>query len=260
MTGITLLLTKLFGYQMYIGLATFLGCAYLKHSSRRIKIKDCKSLINSLYSNFNPHSLQENEQSLITKGGGSDLYGEIAYETFQIIMNKLKPKYKDTFVDLGSGLGKTVIQAYLDCNIKKCIGIELSPTRYAEAVKAKNKLEHGGYKKYRQKIEFWNKNLFDANISDATIILLNCLIDTSEEFRKKVMKKLSQIKHPAHLIVVTGVSGKSGEVFSHLTHKRLRAIEVLSLPTSWSPEGSPIILYELLPPETLLQKIHSLLG
>jgi len=93
------------------------------------------------------------------------------------------------FYDLGSGIGKAVIQVAMQTNVKKSVGIELSETRYniskvaakdvCMAIRTFTPAEQAmitvrkDITQLEQSIHFVNNDILDTDISDATCIYWN---------------------------------------------------------------------------------------
>ena len=90
---------------------------------------------------------------------------------------------KDTVYDLGCGDGRIVIAAAKKG--ARGVGIDIDPQRIAEAtVNAKD----AGV---TDKVRFIRGDLFQANISEATVVTLYLLTDLNLKLRPKLMKDLN---------------------------------------------------------------------
>jgi H3 lysine-79-specific histone-lysine N-methyltransferase len=67
----------------------------------------------------------------------SETYGETSFDRLQMIIDELKPKDRDVFVDLGSGVGQLVAHMAGGSKVKKAVGIEIAdvPGQYAETLR-----------------------------------------------------------------------------------------------------------------------------
>lgn len=77
------------------------------------------------------------------------------------------------FADLGSGVGKLAVQAYLECPIERAIAIELSETRHVRALRAWALLVASGdvlgeLGKSREGLCFRCEDLLDTNLEHVT--------------------------------------------------------------------------------------------
>jgi precorrin-6B methylase 2 len=189
-------------------------------------------LLKELYKEKSGYCINDNECASIKKSGGDDTYGEITDEAVQIIINELKPTADDVFYDLGSGIGRMTFKMYLDSPIKKAIGVELSPTRHANAMHIKCELEKRGKIDKGRILEFRNEDMMKTSIEDATIIYLasTCL---SNDFMKKITNRLAGLKKGLRVLSLR-----------KLPSRAFRKIKTLKLKMTWS-DSVPVHWYEL---------------
>lgn len=87
------------------------------------------------------------EDAAIAKVGGehASVYGEITSRGFATLAEAVGLHADDTFVDCGSGLGRTVVQAARDYGVRSSTGVEYAASRHklAEAHLARENDEHG---------------------------------------------------------------------------------------------------------------------
>ena len=75
-------------------------------------------------------TLEEDEQLASIGGDEAGVYGEITTVGFRGLAKRLQLGASDTYVDLGSGLGRTVFQAVSEFNVLQAVGIELAGSRH----------------------------------------------------------------------------------------------------------------------------------
>jgi precorrin-6B methylase 2 len=92
-------------------------------------------------------------------------------------------KKGDVLYDLGSGDGRIVISAAKAFGVRGT-GIDINPERIEEA--QKNAKDEG----VQDKVKFLNQDLFEANISDATVVTLYLLPSINLKLRPKLWKDL----------------------------------------------------------------------
>jgi tRNA A58 N-methylase Trm61 len=92
-------------------------------------------------------------------------------------------KPNDTVIDLGCGDGRILISAIRDFKAKKAIGYELNPELFSKTIK---EIENLGYEK---RIQIFNKDLFDADLSEATVITLYLTTSGNRLLRPKLKKE-----------------------------------------------------------------------
>lgn len=101
---------------------------------------------------------------------GSSAYGEITTAAAERMLLELGITEDDVFYDLGSGLGKLVVQVYLTTDAHKCVGIEISKTRCTYGQNAKQQMQQRGWLKSGRKLDFLNKDMLECDLSDATVV------------------------------------------------------------------------------------------
>lgn len=69
-------------------------------------------------------------------GHRCDRYGEITPRGFTSLGNRLRLGPADVFADLGSGIGKAVVQSVAQFGAQSAVGVELSPARHSRALAA----------------------------------------------------------------------------------------------------------------------------
>mmetsp|Transcript_74361 Transcript_74361/g.174537 ORF Transcript_74361/g.174537 Transcript_74361/m.174537 type:complete len:215 (+) Transcript_74361:191-835(+) len=86
------------------------------------------------------NDIGEKEEDMVDDSGGHYGYGEATFEGVEQIAAALHLDSESNFVDLGSGIGKMVIQAALQFGVKQSTGVELSPSRHcvAETIRERN--------------------------------------------------------------------------------------------------------------------------
>lgn len=163
-------------------------------------------------------------------------YGEIPYDSLQIILDSEHIGPNDVVYDLGSGVGKMITQTYLNTSAKKVVGIEQSPSRCAGADALFKKLKQTDAYQVRRKngkarrtIEFRKGDFLKANLDDATIIYM-CSTCFPPELLTKLVEKFEKI-NKLGLRVIT-----LKELPDHELHG-FRFERHYSLPMSWSKPG-----------------------
>ncbi|MFZ5927281.1 MAG: SAM-dependent methyltransferase [Acidobacteriota bacterium] len=96
-------------------------------------------------------------------------------------LGKIQPT--DFVIDLGCGDGRIVVMAAEKFGARG-MGFDLNPQRIAEA--RENAKKAG----VEDKVEFVEKNLFDADVSKATLVTLYLLPDVNLRLRPKLLREL----------------------------------------------------------------------
>lgn len=198
------------------------------------KSVDSAQVINDTYKDLCAFRASTEDRKEVEKQGGAPTYGEIEISSVKEVINYLKPKASDVFYDLGSGNGKVVVQFYLDTNIKKSVGIELSKDRHAQALTALNHLRKMGLVDKNRKLDLRYGNILKEDFSDATIIYM-CSTCFSEDLMKALMEKMTKLAKGARVVTL--------KRFPY--SEKLELITSLKLPMTWSPKGSWVYIYKV---------------
>lgn len=113
----------------------------------------------------------------ITKGALFVPTSRIAINT---LLNSIKIKEDDKFVDLGCGDGRVILSVYKRCGAK-VVGYEINPFAYLIA-----RIKGIGKKNIKIK---W-KNFWNQNLGDADIVFCYLFPDLMKELREKLKKEL----------------------------------------------------------------------
>ena len=95
-------------------------------------------LLSTLWAGRDGHCTSDREEAIIDAVSGefSSTYGEITAAGFRGLAKRIDLSPADFFVDLGSGVGRTVVQAALEFGCQQSHGVELSPSRHERAQRA----------------------------------------------------------------------------------------------------------------------------
>jgi hypothetical protein len=119
----------------------------------------------------------------------SESNGEIFYSSINKLLSKIVFAEQDVFVDLGSGLGKMVLQVYLQTSVKEVCGIELLPDLHAKAMLAAGRVQHDlSHFQSGRKLVFVCSDFFKIDFQMATIVFINAIC-----FGQDILMKLGQI-------------------------------------------------------------------
>jgi precorrin-6B methylase 2 len=238
-------MSSLFLSSLLLTLVSISGCFGTQVTSMTLgdKKKDpLEQRIENLYQGISGFGIGSDEEKSITNQGGAPTYGEITYKGLKILIDKLKLTPQDVFYDLGSGVGKVVVQVFLGSPVKKCVGVELSPTRYNHAQKVKEQLigtpstEKATVKKPLKKereLQCVNQNIVNADISDATVVFM-CSTCFSDKLMHDITEKLAKLRKGLRVITLKELPA----------HPKFKLKEILTLPMTWSQE-TQVRIYEL---------------
>ena len=202
---------------------------------------EIKYILDNNYTRMSGFGQLAPEDLRLFKAAGSNpsFYGEINFEGVDMLLAKLNLGPQDILYDLGSGIGKFAMQAYLFTNTSKVIGIELSKARHNLATVAKTKFEKDDQKWMQagRTLEFRQEDFATSDISDATI--LYALLPRASQTQLKLLRdKALQLPRKVKIISAKKLPA----------HSRLREVEdlTISVPTSWK-DSVPLYIYETVP-------------
>ena len=178
-----------------------------------------QTLFNYLYGNIDGYKVSTQARKNSELDTEQLLYGEIPFETWEKIVERANPKKNGVFFDLGSGTGRVVLQSYLLFNFKKCVGVELLEGLHNKALDVQKEFEKSiepqilAHAKDRQ-LSFLNANIFDINLGEADLILMNYPFKDKEIFLQIEEKFLRELK--AGTKIVTTIRALKDKAFKSL--------------------------------------------
>ncbi|MFA5074637.1 MAG: methyltransferase domain-containing protein [Candidatus Babeliales bacterium] len=197
------------------------------------KIEQNKLYIEKIYQDVSGFGISGKESKFISDKGGNSTYGEITYESVENLIKSLKLDKKSVFYDLGCGVGKAVLQVYLNSSVKKSVGVELSKTRIEKAKTLKKQLKLDKKLAENRKLKFFEENMTKISLKDATAIYM-CSTCFSDELMSDMTNKM-------------GKECKKGLKVATLrtlpAHDAFKKIDELKLPMTWS-NSSSVYIYE----------------
>jgi ribosomal protein L11 methylase PrmA len=105
-------------------------------------------------------------------------------EVVKAMLEVAKVGKGDIVYDLGSGDGRIPVAAVKDFGATRATGIDIDPQRIKEA--NENAKQNG----VTDRVRFLNQDLFETNISDATVVTLYLLPSLNLKLRPKLMAEL----------------------------------------------------------------------
>ena len=112
------------------------------------------------------------------------VYVPTPYEAVDAMLKVAKVGKSDVVYDLGSGDGRIPIMAVQKYNAVRAVGIDINPVRIKEA-EANLKAANLG-----DRVRFLNEDLFEAKISDATVVTLYLLPSLNLKLLPKLLAEL----------------------------------------------------------------------
>lgn len=134
-----------------------------------------------------PADAQQAQQS---SNGGTQLrspdvvYVPTPYEAVEAMLKVAKVGKSDVVYDLGSGDGRIPIMAVQKFNAQRAVGIDINPVRIKEA---EANLKQAGV---GDRVRFLNQDLFESNISEATVVTLYLLPSLNLKLLPKLLAEV----------------------------------------------------------------------
>jgi hypothetical protein len=194
-------------------------------------------IIEHIYAGIDGYTLSEHERTMVNEESGEKTatYGEITPQAVDALIKIFNLGPDDVFYDLGSGVGKAVIQVGLTAAVKKAVGVELSSTRHERALTALKQLEDLQSSGRIENITFIHGNFLSQDLHDATHILL-CSTCFPDELMEKLSIKLAELKPGVKIATLRLLP----------PHPKFAKISTHMLPMSWI-ELSEVHIYEVIP-------------
>lgn len=189
-----------------------------------------RQIMNRLYKDVCGFEIPKDDEKHVKKSKGSPVYGEINHESVNKLLKYLNLKSDDIFFDLGSGVGKLVLHAALATPVMKAYGVELSMSRYLDALAAK-KLATSWFPNIQNRCEFLNEDLLNVDLSKASVIY-SCSTAFSEAFMKKIVAHLAHLTHDFRLVTLQDLPNE----------QHFELIDRIKLDMSWV-RNTPVYIY-----------------
>ena len=188
-----------------------------------------------LYRDISGYEIPRDEVRAIRERRGSPTYGAINFASVHKLITHLELGEDDVLYDLGSGVGKMVLQVAMAVPLRKCVGIEMSPSRHQGARAALSRARELGLLRARE-CELVRGDFMEADLSDATVIY-TCSTTFSDRLMRRLMLKLSTLTPGLRFITTRHPIVRHG----------FEEVDELRLDMSWH-RRSPVFVYRLPPP------------
>lgn len=175
-----------------------------------MEFKEAKIIFNQLYQNIDGLQISLSARKKLNLEDKTLVYGEVLFDEFIKVLQKIKPKKNNIFYDLGCGIGKPTIITALLFNLKKSVGIDILADLVFEAKSIAQKLKQIR-PDLKTEIEFRQDDIFTTDFSEADIIFSHATCFTEEQM-EALEKKFLKLKKGTKIIIVTK-SLKKDEVF-----------------------------------------------
>lgn len=194
---------------------------------------DTKHYIDGLYTGISGFTISKEEVSFINSTGSDSTYGEIVYESVEALLKEFNLGKEDVFYDLGCGVGKMVVQVYLNSPVKKSIGLELGHTRVTDAIGVREKIEKDKKLSEKQTLAFYEEDITKYDYSDATVVYMASTL-FSDDMMKHMTDKLAKGKNGLRVATLVELSKSD----------KFELVKKIKLAMTWSSK-STIYLYRL---------------
>lgn len=149
-------------------------------------------MLHRLYGTEHGYELDPADHARVEATGSSPTYGEIMPTAITKLAERLELGPGDVFYDLGSGVGKVVLQIAMTVAVDKCVGVELVGSRHRVAQRMLKRVRDAGLLRARactfRKTDFMRARLGDANV------VYTCSTAFSTEFMNELAARLARLR------------------------------------------------------------------
>lgn len=223
-------------YQKYSIHSTIIGITILTTMTTMANNQkiNCKNIITTYCKEVSGFGISKADEENIRKHGGAPTYGEMTFKGTELLINYLKPKKSDVFIDAGSGVGKVSIQFFFSTDISNVIGIELSEERYKKSKSILDSLQKNNEIPKGRALEFYNQDILHADLSGATLFFM-CSTCFSDKLMQNITEKLSKLKPGLRVITLKKLPERND----------FKLVHQMNVTTTWS-NNTIVYVYELL--------------
>lgn len=171
------------------------------------KIASAHHLFNQLYEGIDGKRISVAELKQLKIQDDAFVYGEIIFESFVLILQRVEPQAGEVFYDLGCGTGKALVVASLLFDFNKVIGVEILSGLHAVCKKQLIRLNHltaktPMFSDYQCNIKVINDDILKTDFSDGGVVFINATAFFGVLWEKMVTQ-LCQLKPGARVIVTS---------------------------------------------------------
>ena len=181
--------------------------------------------IHRLYRHHHGYLLSDAEDRRVARTGSSSTYGEIRPGAVGRLLQLLAPTADDVVYDLGSGIGKVVLQLAMSCRVRRAVGVELVASRHEIATRVLDRARHRGLLA-TDDVELRCADLMHTPLEDATL-LYTCSTAFPDPFMRRMARRLAKLR-PGLRLVTTQELDPPG---------RFVLEQRLKLPMTWNRLG-----------------------
>jgi len=164
---------------------------------------------------------------------GNSNYATTYGELTRIGMEQMFRGYNTTgktYVDLGSGLGKTPLYGVMDHKFKYAVGIELAKERHDQAINMKSKLPE----KIKPMLDYFNNDIFKFNISNFDFIFVSNLCFNEDTNKILADKIATETKDNTYIFVSKEIS-----------HPKIKILDRRYVKMTWKSDSNIYVYIKL---------------
>lgn len=150
-----------------------------------------RSVIQRLYRDHSGYVSDPQGEAQVVAAGSSATYGEMMPAATERLIEHLALGPNDAFYDLGSGVGKVVLQVAMTAPVARCVGIELMKGRHDIARRMLQDVRAQGLLR-AQRCSVRNADILRARMSDATVAYC-CSTAFPESFMHTLAARLARL-------------------------------------------------------------------
>jgi len=163
-------------------------------------MNDVTATLRRLYRGVDGYEIGARQERRIERTRSSATYGEIMPAASVQLIDALELGPTDTFVDLGSGVGKLVMTAALRSDVGRAIGVELGRDRHRDAVSVVRAAEADGVLTPGV-VELRNQDILRTSLAGATV-LYTCSTAFPYEFTERVAQRVGRLRRPVRFVTL----------------------------------------------------------
>jgi len=163
------------------------------------------------------------EEDALIQAGICITYGELLYPSVKKLLHIARLAPTDIFLDLGSGLGKCVLQIFLQTALQKVIGIEAIPALHQQACQAQEQMQAAlPFLWENRTLDLVEGNFLEKDWQGATIVY-SCSTCFDRRLLNAIGHKINEEKQVQQVFSLRALP----------TLKRLRLKKVFVVECSW---------------------------
>lgn len=163
-------------------------------------IRDVTTTLRRLYRDIDGYEIGAREERRIERTKSSATYGEIMPAASIRLVDALRLGPDDTFVDLGSGVGKLVLTAALRSKVGRAVGVELGRDRHRDAVSVVRAAQEAGLVTPGV-VELRNQDILRTSLAGATV-LYTCSTAFPYAFTERLAHRVARLRRRVRFVTL----------------------------------------------------------